>query len=165
MFTREDFIDTIRHEANVIKHVASKIPGDPSSFRLAPNGRTTLELMRYMTYAAKGITTFALTGSFDHFPPLVEQSKSVDLQNFAAAIDSEIEAIVRIVSDIPESHFSSKRCKMPWGPDVSLGRGLVTMTQSFLSCYRMELFLHAKAAGNTEISTSNCWAGIDRPAQ
>jgi hypothetical protein len=27
----------------------------------------------------------------------------------------------------------------------------------------MQLFLHAKAAGNADIATPNCWAGVDMP--
>jgi len=32
-----------------------------------------------------------------------------------------------------------------------------------LVAYRMQLFLQAKAAGNSSLATPNCWAGVGMP--
>jgi hypothetical protein len=45
--------------------------------------------------------------------------------------------------------------------DTTLGRALVETTLKWLTAYRMQLFLYAKASGNEKIGTANNWAGVD----
>jgi hypothetical protein len=46
------------------------------------------------------------------------------------------------------------------GDKTTVGRALVEITLKWMTAYRMQLFLGAKAAGNTEIWTPDCWSGV-----
>jgi hypothetical protein len=43
---------------------------------------------------------------------------------------------------------------------AKLGRALLDVPVRWMGGYRMQLFLYARAAGNEEIWTPDCWAGI-----
>ena len=68
-------------------------------------------------------------------------------------------------AELSDEDLQAKTAALPWGEEVTLARALLDLSHACLIAYRMQLFLHAKAAGNADIGTPNCWAGVDMPAQ
>ena len=61
----------------------------------------------------------------------------------------------------PASGWIGNLIVIPEERSRGLGRALMDMPFRCLSGYRMQLFLYAKAAGNHDLNTANCWAGVD----
>ena len=59
--------------------------------------------------------------------------------------------------------LAARECTMPWGAPITGGEALMNMALSTMVAYRMQLFLYLRQNG-VEMSTINCWAGVDAPS-
>ena len=69
--------------------------------------------------------------------------------------------VAALLDGLDEETYRTAEAPSPMGP-MPLWYALFTMSMRWLGGYRMQLFLYCKAAG-AEISTPNCWEGIDWP--
>ncbi len=164
MYTRQHFLDSILHEAKVIKHLATKVPDAQLDYRPTPKQRSTLELLRYLTTGALVPTLFAINRTWDHAQEIGAAAESLTAEEFPAAMDAQMERIVAAVNAVSEEDFLTRDAAMPWGTPCKLGQALVDMVLKCLVAYRMQLFLYCKASGASEIGPPQCWMGIDPPA-
>jgi hypothetical protein len=71
--------------------------------------------------------------------------------------------IVEFFEGFSDEELATREAVEPTGQRVPLERALLDVPLRWMVGYRMQLFLYAKAAGNAEIGTANCWAGMDWP--
>lgn len=164
MLTKEQLLDSMRHEVKTIKHLATKVPPGTYDWRPTPAQRSTLELMKYMTHCGTIGAIHAVTDKWDHAEATQEASKSVTPENFAAAMDrqmAELEALIRPLTDADLQRATT----MPWGSPTKVGLGLIDMGLKPLVAYRMQFFLYAKQSGNASIGPAECWVGVTPPKQ
>jgi hypothetical protein len=159
MITRAQLLDACRHETNVINNLATLLPDGAAEWRPTPGQRSTLELMRYMTVMSEIMATHVVTGNWDHAAALSEQSQAVTLENFAAAMDEQLARVARTLEGLDEQAATSKQAALPWGEPIAQSALLMRGIYASYVAYRMQLFLYAKQAGNSELSTMECWAG------
>ena len=165
MITKDQFLDGCRHETKVINHIASQLPDGAPEWRPTPEQRSTLELMRYMTVMSEMMAINIITGNWEHAPALNEQSEAVTVDNFAEAMNHQMNRVSEVAGDIDETAASTQEVMLPWGePDAQSGM-LMRGVYASLVAYRMQLFLYAKQAGNAKLSTMDCWAGMSPPSQ
>jgi hypothetical protein len=74
------------------------------------------------------------------------------------------EELAALLDGLSEDDLDGTEATLPWGEKVTLRRALLETTLKWLTAYRMQLFLYAKACGNHDIGTPNNWAGVDMPA-
>ena len=55
----------------------------------------------------------------------------------------------------------TRQARLPTGVIQNLGLAVINGPLKWLSAYKLQLFLYAKATGARDIGTSNAWAGID----
>src|SRR5437773_11437683 len=115
MITRDQLLATMRHETNVAKHLAGKVPAGTLDWRPTPKQRSTLELLRYLTTCAVVPVKSMIHGGWDHAEALEKASESVSPAEFAAAMDAQMAEIEREVRAIPDKDFLEKAATMPWG--------------------------------------------------
>ncbi|MHC5012743.1 MAG: hypothetical protein ACYTG6_17650 [Planctomycetota bacterium] len=163
MITKEQLLASMRHETNVIKHLATKVPPDAYDYRPTPGQRSTLELMRYMTSMAVVPTAYAIRGHWNDAEAWEKEAESVTPDTFAAAMDRQMERIGTLMEEVDEGEAPTRPAKMPWGTETTLGAGLVDMVVKCFAVYRMQFFLYIKASGASEIGSANCWVGVDQP--
>lgn len=163
MVTRQQILDSITKECTIIKHLYSKIPADSFDFRPSEKQRSTTELLRYLAVCGSASMHVMLNGSdWKLWKPYTEKSAELQPEEFTAAMDTQLAEITRMLNAIPEADFFEKEVKHPTGEAMTLGLGIIRMPLSWLTAYRMQLFLYAKQAGATELGTSNNWMGADR---
>jgi hypothetical protein len=160
MITKQQLLDSMRHETKVIQHLATKVPVGALDYRPTPGQRSTLELMRYMTTMGVVPTAFAIRGHWDDAEALEQEAESVEPATFAAAMDRQMERIEGLFEEFSEEEAATRPAKMPWGTPTT---GLVDMVVKCFAAYRMQLFLYAKACGASELGPANCWVGVDPP--
>jgi hypothetical protein len=163
MITRDQLIASMRHEAKVIKHLATKVPAGKLEWRPTPKQRSTLELLRYLTTCAVVPVKSMIHGGWEHAAAIEQASQSLSPAEFAHAMDAQMDEVEREIRAVPEQDFLTKGSTMPWGTPTKLGVALVDCGLKTLVAYRMQLFLYAKESGNADLGPANCWVGVDPP--
>jgi hypothetical protein len=172
MSIKESILNSIIHDLTTCQHLASKIDASKADWRPAPNMRSTLELMQYLSFIGYATVKHILNPIADRaasMGPIGEASaragQNVNFNNFSEAIESEKQQIADLLKNITDEDLQNKQTYFPWNPasDVSLYIALTTATVKFVCAYRHQLFLYAKMLG-ANVNTLNNWAGMDSPA-
>jgi len=163
MITQEQYLESIQHEINVCKHLYTKITDAMLNYRPTPGQRSTLELLQYLSGCGIVPIRGILSGDWPGVHAAIEKTKELRVQDFCAAMDRQMQEIREVIRGIPEADFAAREVVMPTGQKSRLGPALLNYPFKFLAAYRMQLFLYIKANGRAELSTYNCWMGIDKP--
>ncbi len=163
MFSRDAFLSTVAREVEIVKHLNDKLSGDQLTYRPAEGMRNTLELLQYLTFCAIGPAQALIDDDWTSIATLAAEAKKVTAASFGADMDHQLDAVTTLVSGLDAETLVTPRT-MPWGEKTEVGRGLVDFPMRFLTAYRMQLFVYAKASGSAGLSTSNCWLGTDPAA-
>lgn len=163
MITKQQLIDACRHETKIIKHLASHFPEGQYEWRPTPGQRSALELMQYMTAMAEIMAVNCVTGNWDHAADLSKKAAQVTPGTFARAMDDQMARVAEVLGDIDESAATSREMTLPWREPVAQSALLMRGVYASYVAYRMQFFLYAKQAGNSELGTADCWAGMAMP--
>jgi hypothetical protein len=104
-----------------------------------------------------------IAGNWDDAEALENASSDVTPEDFAAAMDRQMQAVEQAIRAIPDEDLLTKATTAPWGTPTVLGISLVDYCLKPLVAYRMQLFLYAKESGNAALGPANCWVGRDPP--
>jgi hypothetical protein len=165
VINRDQLIQSMKHEVNVIKHLATKVPAGKLDWRPTPKQRSTLELLQYLTTCGSIGVKMIINGNWDHVEAMENAATDVSPQNFAAAMDRQMADLEKDIRGVSENDFMEKGASMPWGAPTKVGIGIVDCGLKPLVAYRMQLFLYAKESGNADIGPANCWVGVDGPKE
>ena len=160
MYSRQNLIDSIKHEHNVVKHLFAKIPEGQFNYKPTENQRTTLELLQYLSMVTPATIEAIRTADTKVFMPFVEISKTVTAENFLELFDTHLALALESLEKISDEDLHTTINIFRMG-DMSKGVYLVETILKWLAAYKMQLFLYIKASGNTSIGTSNVWGGFD----
>lgn len=161
MLSPEMLLNACLHEIKVIKHLATKMPVGGLRYRPSESQRTMLELMQYVSNTASMCGKAAIAGNWEHAEEYANHAKGATLENFSGRMDEQADELKATFEGVPSADWVGKDATLPWGQAVKLGDAMIMLTLQFLTAYRMQFFLYLKAAGATELSTANCWAGVD----
>jgi hypothetical protein len=161
MFTKKDFLASVDREAAILAHLAKQVPEGQLDYRPTPAQRSTIELMRYLSMAPLFSARFAVAGTYSgaEWDELEKKSQSITVDNFGAAMKRQAREIGKLLSKIDDAALRKRKSKTWDGMSLSLGAVLIGIVLKFLTAYRMQLFLYAKASGASHLGTSDCWAG------
>jgi hypothetical protein len=163
MYTKQQFLKSLKLETKIIKHLATQVPAGQLEYRPTPAQRSTIELMRFLTLTAYGSARWAVEQQWEFWDALEAESKKVEAATFAKAMDRQVKAIEKLLKPLNDKQLVKKTTKTWSGSKLSLGEGLVDMVLKSLVAYRMQLFLYAKASGAAHLTSSDCWQG--KPAK
>ncbi len=163
MLTKDDLLAAMLRECDICVHLHGKLPADGLAFRFTPPQRSTLELLRYLSIVGLGATRGLVEGSWDAYHALEQEAEGLASSDFPAAMERQKAGLTEYFGGLTDDDLASRTADLPWQPGTKLGSALLLLPYGSLVAYRMQLFLHAKAAGNADIDTANCWAGIDMP--
>ncbi len=161
MISKDDLLAAMLRECDICVHLHGKIPPDGLDFRFTPAQRSTLELLRYVSFVGLGATRGLVDGSWDAYQGLAQEAESLATANFPPAVARQKAGLTEVFGGLTDADLASRTATLPWGESTTLGHALLVLPYASLVAYRMQLFLHAKAAGNPSIGTPNCWAGMD----
>ena len=165
MITKDDVLFEMLRECDVCVHLHAKLSAGALDYRPTPKQRSTLELLRYLSFCGTAFLRSALDGNWDAYSALEAESKTLAAGDFPAAMERQKAAIRAVFAEFTDADLASRRVKSPTGEDLPLGRALLDLPLRFLVGYRMQLFLYAKAAGAESLGTSDCWWGIEWPKE
>lgn len=163
MISREDFLQSLRQEADVCKHLFGKVTPDMLDYRPTSNQRSLQELLLAITRMPVVSTRCLLAEDFSQAREQIEKAYEKDVQQFPALMDAMYAEMEQVINEIPEEDFLSRDIVLPSGQRMKVGAALINFPLKFFTAYRMQVFLYCKAAGLTELDTYNCWFGMDNP--
>jgi hypothetical protein len=161
MSMKADLLDSMLHECDIAIHLHGKIPDGGLDYRPSEEQRSTLELLRYLSFCGLGFVDALESGNWDGYTAMSNESEGMAAEDFPAAMERQKEGLRERLGGITDDDLANREAQMPWGASFTLGRALLSLAYSSLAAYRMQLFLYAKAAGNPDLKTPNCWAGVD----
>ena len=163
MLTKDQALELMRKEIDCAKHIAAKLGDDRMDWRPSDNMRTTLELMRYLSYCGIAPADAILNDDWSRPKQYADNAAAMTASDFAARMDEQMTALAKMLNPLTDADLA-RNVELPWGEKSTAGAALVSCSVRFLCAYRMQLFLYAKASGASALDTFNCWLGMDRPA-
>ena len=163
MLDKNDVRDVLLKEIDICIHLHGKLPKGAESYRPTPAQRSTLELAQYLSHCGESGIRALLDGNWSAWEANAKRAATMTLAEFPAEMERQKKAIAGIFETMTPAQFASQEATMPAGEKLKLGRALLEGPMRWMTGYRMQLFLYAKAAGAKEIGTANCWMGIDWP--
>lgn len=161
MFTKQDFLNAIEKETQIIKHLVTKIPEDKLDFRPSTSQRSAHELVTYLSYAiAGGVETILNGGTEGVWEKYMAASEGLTLENAATRFDTQLATVKELVANISGEDLAQEVSL--WGmPMQKKGVLLVTLPLAWMYAYKSQLFTTIKVAGHEKLGTMNLWAGMD----
>lgn len=164
VLTKSELIDSLTNEVRILQHLAAKVDASKVDYRPTPGQRSTIELLRYLTFMGPALMPMILAGQFDPAAWEARQkaADTLDLADVSAALTRQAQEYESILANVPDEAFRSD-VEM-FRTRNSAGALIVKMVLGGCAAYRTQLFCYLKACGRDELSTMNLWAGMDAPA-
>jgi hypothetical protein len=163
VLTKEELIGSLQNEVRILLHLCTKIDRNQLDYRPTPKQRSTLELLRYLSFMGPTMVKAARDGGFDPDVWTAEQQEA-DGRDFDQTVDTiaaMADSFAQVLGDVEEQDFRSD-LEM-FGRAGTKGSFLVNTVLGGYAAYRTQLFLYLKACGREELNSMNLWAGMDSP--
>jgi hypothetical protein len=162
MLTKDELLESILSECDIVKHLATKIPEAGLYYRQSPGQRCNLELLRYLSFCAIGGALAMIENGWDSYQAWAAKSEELTADEFAAAMDRQMDALRETFAALSDDDLL-REVTHPLGHTLTLERAMLEIPLKWLVGYKMQLYLGAKGAGNTDIWTPDCWGGVSMP--
>ena len=161
VLTKSELIASLQHEVHILLHLAGKVDRAKLDFRPTAKQRSTLELLKYMSFMGPVIVTAAKQGTFDPAAWGAEQQKAEarDFDQTVAAIAAQRDGFASALAGWSDADFRVE-IEM-FGRKTTRGAFLVNTVLGGYAAYRTQLFGYLKLCGREELNTMNLWAGVD----
>jgi len=163
MFTKQQLLDAMAHETEIIQHLGAKLTDEQMAYRPTEGQRTMEEFLRYLSTCAFLPAVGTVNGNWDHVQDMNAEAAEVNLANFSEAMARQQTRCAELINGFSDEELATQDAQMPWGSPVKLGEAFVRVCLLSLTAYRMQLFLWSKESGNSDLNTFNCWVGMDPP--
>ena len=161
MITKEQLTAGMTHECDVCSHLFTKLSPESYSYRPTPQQRSTIELMKYLAVCGIAGIRSLVEGNYSAFAEGRERLKDMAPEDFPAEMEKQKAEIMAYMANLDDETLRTLEVKTPAGQVLPLGAAIIYGPFKWLSSYKMQLFLYAKATGASEIGTANAWAGMD----
>jgi hypothetical protein len=161
MISKDHLAAALVRECDIAKHLHTKLDAEAFDYRPSEGQRSTLELMRYLAACGIGGIRSLAAGDWKAFGAYTERVETMTPEEFPAAMDRQKAEIEAFFAGITEEELETRMARLPVGDPMPLDAAIMNGPLKWLTAYKMQLFLYAKATGAAAIGTANAWAGID----
>lgn len=165
MLTKEQFLASAATEIKICKHLYSKLTPEQLAYSPGEGMRSTLDTLRYLTYCGVVPASAVLRGDWEIAGKTAAATADMSAEEFPQRMDRQLQELTDLLGAVDDDELQSREVVLPWGATGLLGPVLVDTSLKFLTAYRMQLFLLAKASGSNALNTMNCWLGMDPPSK
>lgn len=164
VLNREQLLEEIALECDILKHLYAKIPVGGFDYRPTPGQRSMLEVLQYVSATGAAALYGIVRGDIRLATEIIDRNAEMPAENFIAELDRQMSDIREMLDGISDDDFQAKTAVYFTGESIPYGRMIVKSTLKWLTAYRMQVFLYLKELGVEGIGTLNNWVGIDMPA-
>lgn len=163
VLTKPELIASMQHEVHVLLHLAGKIDRTKLDYKPTSKQRSTLDLLRYLSFMGPVMIEAAMQGKFDRaeWKGEMEKAEARDFDQTLKAIGAQRDMYAARLGAWSDSDFRVE-IEM-FGQKSTRGAFLVNTVLCGYAAYRTQLFVYLKACGREELNTMNLWAGVDAP--
>ena len=163
VLTKSELIAAMQHEVHILLHLAGKIDRAQLDYRPTPKQRSTLDLLKYLSYMGPVMVEAANAGGFDRaaWGAATQAAEARTFDETLAAIAAQRDTYAAQLGAMSDADFRVE-IEM-FGRRTSRGAFLVNTVLCGYAAYRTQLFVYLKACGREELNTMNLWAGVDAP--
>ena len=164
MITKQQLADAMIKECDICIHLHSKLGADSAEYRPGPGQRSTVELLRYLAASAIGGMTSLKANDWNNYGEYAGRVKDMTVAEFPAAMTRMRDEIKAFFANTTDAELQQD-ATMFGGYKAPLAYAILIGPFKWLTAYKLQLFLYAKASGAAAIGTSNAWGGMDaKPA-
>ncbi len=163
MITKDQLCAAMTKECDIAVHLFSKLPVSSYDYRPGPTQRSTTELLRYLSSCATAGIQAMEHGNFKIFGEIIARNANMKAEAFPAEMQKQKKEIEEYFSGLTEQKLETQQATTPGGGPVPLQVAIMNGPLKWLTGYKLQLFLYAKACGNEKIGTANVWGGFDWP--
>lgn len=157
MYSVESFIRAYSKESTICIQLFHKIPPNALEYRPTLGQRSTIELLRYLSYGPYNVTRRILAGDWNIGKPANEATKDMPASDFPRNMQWQMDEVARMVRAANPIALEKEEIAFPWGEIMKKGDALVNQPLRFMTGYRMQLFLYLKSAGLKDLGTKDLW--------
>ena len=161
VLTKQKLITCLQKEVHILVHLCGKVAPEAVDYRPTPKQRSTIELLRYLTFMGPLLVDFIRKGAFvtEEWRATEEKAAALDFDAAVKSLESQsafyAEAIAAFTDDELRGEIEL------FGRKATRGAVLVDFVVCGHAAYRTQLFCYLKSCGREELSTMNLWAGMD----
>jgi hypothetical protein len=156
MLSIDTFIANWQKESRICINLFAKMPPGGVDYRPTAGQRSTIELLRYLSYGPYNGVHKILAGDWAKGRPTAEATAGMPPSDFPERMAWQSEAVARELRSVPVSTLLTENMTMPWGEILKRGEALFIPFR-WLTGYKMQFFLYLKSAGATQLNTTDCW--------
>lgn len=167
MLSKDDVRDCLLHEYQVIKQLVAKLPEGCEEFRISPTQRSTIELLRYLALLGPGVLHAGNDSGFAWLQENGPHTSALTVAEVPAHLDGAMAEMTHLFSTWSDDEFATRAVSIPGMGEWTLQTWALNTACKFLPAYKLQLFHHAKACGNTDLDTWDAWMDngeSERPA-
>ena len=157
MFTVESLIRFWKTETDICIALFDKLPAGGLAYRPSPSQRSTLELLKYLSKGPRNGVIRVVKGDWNATPPAMEMAKDMPPSDFVREMRLQAADVERVLRAADPGALARETMSFPWGETLTKADALIHYPYRWLTGYRMQLFLYAKAAGATQLGTPDLW--------
>jgi hypothetical protein len=164
ILTKSELIASLQKEVRILLHLAGKIDRAQLDYRPTPRQRSTLELLKYLSYMGPMLVRYAKQEQRDEaaWAAVVKEAAARDFDQTLAVIQAHGDEYAALVGVMTDDAFRAEVAGFD-GAKTTCGAFMVNHVLGQLAAYRTQLFLYLKACGREELNTMNLWVGVDPP--
>ncbi len=159
MISKEQYIERMKKEFGIIKHLAEKVTVEQLGFKPTDGQRTLGELMQYLTTIFVMGAESVATGDGEAYKKYADTPMPT-LETFGQMMDAELEKFLSFVEPMTDEELKTEMNM--WGSNQTKAMHLFGF-YGIATAYKMQLFLYMKQTGMPHLNTMNLWAGMDTP--
>lgn len=164
MITSQSLTHIFKKETAICLALYEHIPAGGLDYRPTAQQRSTLELLRYLSFGPYNGTRRILAGDFSLGKPSAEVTRDWPPSDFVKNMVWQYREVARMLSSVREDDLMNKTITFPWGETLKRGEALVAHPWNWMMSYRMQLFLYLKACGAKELASPDLWHGRELAA-
>jgi hypothetical protein len=157
MYSVDQFVRSWRRESVISINLFAKLPPGGADYRPTAGQRSTVELLRYLSYGPYNGARRIVAGDWNFGVNTADATKDMPLSDFPARMAWQADELERIVRGANPIALMEDDFTMPWGETQKKGEALINFPLKWIASYRMQLFLYLKAAGASQLATADNW--------
>lgn len=157
MYGVENFVKDFRKETATCINLFAKMPPGGLDYRPTATQRSTLELLRYLSYGPYNAVRRIVAGEWNIGKPTNEVTAGWPPGDFPRNMQWQADEVERLVRSASPVALANDDFTFPWGETFKKGEALVRVPLKWLGGYRMQLFLYLKAAGAADLKSADLW--------
>ena len=162
VLTKTELSAALHKEVRILLHLAGKLDITQLDYRPTSKQRSSIDLLRYLSYMGPALVATAKNGKFDPdaWKSEVAAADNRNLEQTLAVIATLPEQYDRLLADMSDADFRAEMTGFD-GAKASKGAFIVSLVLGGHAAYRTQLFVYLKACGHENLGTVNLWRGTD----